>query len=400
MPHRVDLGPRLRRSFRKEISLGDCVRPVGLGMNANYLAAKVVRVAGGLLRVPRHVPWPFVDGSVARGERIRVVAGGDVEVALGVEGHRAAGVTALQALRSHLEQNFPGAEVERVAFHVEASDDVFRFGAGGRVVHVDPAVRREMRIGRKSEQAVLRLTAIRVFRADGNRRDPFHVAGLRRIQVDVAMSLDEQHAIAGKHGELDGLVQLFGQNDSGEPILFRQAVGGFANVGVAGMANAPGARESAVPWPAVLGVGGGMNSNVSATGLDVALEIVLLCVVQYVAGCVEPDHCAVPREVLRRESAGVFGRVDGESVFHSELFDGGDPDSDGTVSEPGGFGEDEYARLLGACGNGYAERSEKKRERDESMHLRSRRWGDGRRTATRQFAPPYQRAKNEALALW
>jgi hypothetical protein len=34
--------------------------------------------------------------------------------------------------------------------------------------------------------------------------------------------------------------------------------------------------------------------------------------------------------------------------------------------------------LLGACGDGDAEGGEQKRERDESMHLRSGRWGDGR----------------------
>ncbi len=71
-----------------------------------------------------------------------------------------------------------------------------------------------------------------------------------------------------------------------------------------------------------------MNSHVSATGLDVALEIVLLCVVEYVAGCVQPHHRAVSREVLRGERAGVFGRVDGEAILLSEFFYRGDPDSD------------------------------------------------------------------------
>jgi len=37
--------------------------------------------------------------------------------------------------------------------------------------------------------------------------------GRRRIQVDVTMSLDEEHTVAGKDRELDGLVQLLGEND-------------------------------------------------------------------------------------------------------------------------------------------------------------------------------------------
>ena len=40
------------------------------------------------------------------------------------------------------------------------------------------------------------------------------------------------------------------------------------------------------------------------------------------------------------ERAGVFGRVDGEPVLLPELSDGGEPDSDGAVTEAGGLGED------------------------------------------------------------
>src|SRR5512132_2715595 len=76
-----------------------------------------------------------------------------------------------------------------------------------------------MRIGGESEQTILRLTAVRVLRADGDRPDPSHAAVRRRVQVDATASLDEEYALAGKDGELDGLLQLLGENDSGEAVL-------------------------------------------------------------------------------------------------------------------------------------------------------------------------------------
>src|SRR6267143_1779692 len=121
-----------------------------------------------------------------------------------------------------------------------------------------------------------------------------------------------------------------------------------------------------------------MNSHVSTASLDVALEVVLLCGVQYVAGCVQEDDCAVSRQVLRGERAGVFGRVDGESILLSELLNSSEPDSYGAVAESGRLGENEYARLLAACGDWNADRSEQKRERDESLHgLNSNRLAPG-----------------------
>src|SRR6266568_2077768 len=179
-------------------------------------------------------------------------------------------------------------------------------------------------------------------------------------------------------------------------VLVEHTVRPFANVGIPRMAIEVRPRESSVPRPVVLGVRGGMNAHVSATSLDVALEVVLLCGVQYVAGCVQEDDGAISREVLRGERASVFSRVDGEPVFLSELFDSGDPDSDGAVSESGRLGEDEYARLLAACGDWDADRSEQKRERDESLHGRSRAMGDDQRTPARQSAPPPPRWTEEA----
>src|SRR5439155_19911616 len=102
--HRVNLRSRLRCSWRKEISRGDGVRPVRLRVDADDLPAQIVRVSGRFLGVPWQTSWTLADGRVARGERVGVVAGGDIEVPLGVEGDGASGVTALQALSSHLEK--------------------------------------------------------------------------------------------------------------------------------------------------------------------------------------------------------------------------------------------------------------------------------------------------------
>src|ERR1700682_4807007 len=168
--------------------------------------------------------------------------------------------------------------------------------------------------------------------------------------------------------ELVLAVPAIGQPLCGRVGLVEHTERALANVGVVRMATEPGAGEPAVPGPVVLGVRRGMNSHVSATSLDVALEIVLLCGVQYVAGCVQPDDCAVPREVLRGEGAGIFGRVDGEPILLSELPDSGESHSDGAVAVSGRLGEDEYARLLAACGDRNADRSEQKRERGESLH--------------------------------
>jgi len=129
-----------------------------------------------------------------------------------------------------------------------------------------------------------------------------------------------------------------------------------------------------------------MNSHVSAAGLDVALEIVLLRGVEYVAGRVQEDDGAVSREVLRGERAGVFGCVDGEPILLTELFDSGDPDPDRAVAESGRLGEDEYTGVLAACGDRDADQSEQERERDESLHGRSKAKGHDQRTAACQSA--------------
>ncbi len=85
--HRVDLGAGLVRARREEVALGDGVRAVLGDLDAEDLAAQVVGVARGAAGVERRVAvGAFVDrGEAVGGERVGVVAGGEVEVAVGVE---------------------------------------------------------------------------------------------------------------------------------------------------------------------------------------------------------------------------------------------------------------------------------------------------------------------------
>jgi hypothetical protein len=111
-----------------------------------------------------------------------------------------------------------------------------------------------------------------------------------------------------------------------------------------------------------------VNADVSATRLDVALEIILLCRVEYIPRCAHEDYRAISREILRGERAGVFGGIDGESILLSELFDGGDSDRNGAMPEAGGLREDEDARLLAVGRDRNGKGSEKKAESDEALH--------------------------------
>ena len=103
MAHRVDLGPRPGRARRKEVAGGNRVGAVGLGMNAEDLAAQVVRVRRAPLIVPRRPAGAFV--------RLRtaavggVVADGDVQISGRIPGHPSARVAALLALDRVFEKD-------------------------------------------------------------------------------------------------------------------------------------------------------------------------------------------------------------------------------------------------------------------------------------------------------
>jgi hypothetical protein len=107
------------------------------------------------------------------------------------------------------------------------------------------------------------------------------------------------------------------------------------------MALEVGPYELSVPWPAVLGVGCGVDAGIAAAGADVALEGGLLFVVEDVAGCREPDDGVVLREIRRRERGGVLGRVDREVVGGAEALDHCDAVGNRIVAETRCLGEDQ-----------------------------------------------------------
>src|SRR5207302_10211932 len=106
-------------------------------------------------------------------------------------------------------------------------------------------------------------------------------------------------------------VPAIGESLSGWVALVEHTERGFANVGVVRMAVEIRAGESAVPRPVVFSVRGGVDADVSAARLDVELEVVLLCVVQHVARCVQEDDSAVEWDVLRCYGGGVYGSCGG-----------------------------------------------------------------------------------------
>ena len=74
----------------------------------------------------------------------------------------------------------------------------------------------------------------------------------------------------------------------------------FRTFGLCGWLVELRAGELAVPRPVVLGVGGGVDADPAAARLDVALERVLLRVVEDVAGRAQEDDGAVLARGSRR----------------------------------------------------------------------------------------------------
>src|SRR4051812_14229231 len=106
------------------------------------------------------------------------------------------------------------------------------------------------------------------------------------------------------------------------------------------------ARQPAVPRPLVLGVGGRMHTDVSATRLDVALQDVLLRRVQHIARSTQKDHGAVASQVFLSKGSGILGRVDRKAIFLSQFPDRRDAVGDGAMAKGCRLGKDEHAWLL------------------------------------------------------
>ena len=109
-----------------------------------------------------------------------------------------------------------------------------------------------------------------------------------------------------------------------------------------------GAHQVAVPVPAVLGVGGGVDAHVAVARRDVALECGLLRVGEDVARGRQEDDGLVLGEVGVVEGGRVLGGVDREVVRGAERLDRGDALVDRVVAKVGRLGEDEHA--LEWCG--------------------------------------------------
>jgi hypothetical protein len=98
-------------------------------------------------------------------------------------------------------------------------------------------------------------------------------------------------------------------------------------------------------------------ADISAAGLNEALKIRLLVVVEYVAGGVEEDDGGERSQRVFGEIRGVFG-VDGfESASFGQVSYGGDAGFDGLVSEAFGARKDEdlFGGVGGAAGYGKEE---------------------------------------------
>ena len=165
--------------------------PVGfsIGLMRRILPLRSFVLADGALRVPRLAAEALVDRVEAgRVERVRVVARGDVEAAVGAEVQRAGRVAALATLVLEGQDALLGREVERVAVDLEARDHL-RVRAVGqlRVEEVDPVAGGEIRSELQAEQAVL----LAVRDGDGARGHGLTRARLPDHQAPVALDVED-----------------------------------------------------------------------------------------------------------------------------------------------------------------------------------------------------------------
>ena len=228
--HRVDLGHRLRLAVGREEVVGrDRVRRPDAGRagrvadrrDAEDLAVGVVRVRRRALGVPVLAAGPLVDrGEAARVERVRVVAGRDVEAAVGRGGERAAGVAALGDLVLPGVDDPLGAGDDRVVLDREAREAVLLGAVRERgVAQVEVAGGVEVVRQRDAEQAVL--LALRD-------RDRPRGRGLARGGVpdlDAPVALDVEHAPVGRDVHLHRVLRVVVEGDllevTGDGILRR-----------------------------------------------------------------------------------------------------------------------------------------------------------------------------------
>src|SRR5690349_2685264 len=142
-------------------------------------------------------------------------------------------------------------------------------------------------------------------------------------------------------------------------VVDRQEIGG-SHVRVVGVAGEIGAGQFAIPRPIVFRVGGGVYAQVSATRLDEAFKIVLLLLVEHIAGGAQEDHGVVTLQVLFIEVRRILGGVYGNVVFFGHRLYGLNSRADGLVAESRSLGEDQDAVLV----FGLAARQRQKHQED------------------------------------
>ena len=158
----------------------------------------------------------------------------------------------------------------------------------------------------------------------------------------------DQHALhAARIGPVDvplvGALECIGPAGHARMILRFVAHDGFLDRRVRLEVRAD---QVAVPGPVVLRVAGRVDADVAAAILDEALEGLLLRRVEHVAGRVQEDDHAKPREIGGREGRGVFGCLDGEAGCEQVLHRG-DAGLDAVVAEASRLREEQHAGCVG-----------------------------------------------------
>src|SRR5690606_18571525 len=125
----------------------------------------------------------------------------------------------------------------------------------------------------------------------------------------------QQHVdIRGQVAEVIPFVDVFerlGRALRGRALPIEHPDSGLLNRGL--IMEVP-ADQSPVPTPMVFGIRSCMNSHKTAPRLDVAFEVRLLVVVQYIARRVQEHHRCVPAQAIGRKIIGIGGCIDIETV--------------------------------------------------------------------------------------
>src|SRR5690242_2860582 len=96
------------------------------------------------------------------------------------------------------------------------------------------------------------------------------------------------------------------------------------NVWIARVTLKISAHEFVVPGPAMLCIGGSMDTHVTTPCLDVSLESNLLIGIQHISGCTQKNHSAIFLQLIFGEEIGILRRVNFKSIFLPEFLNGFD----------------------------------------------------------------------------